>query len=168
MLNPKTCNKTHGNKFSKWFSVSTKQLFLNYLLLQNYGFGVFKILSSLFLASVRHWLSCRNHWTLTSYSFDASYVELLLPAKSRSKARRGQGMRKENFLCLEIKNVMNYSLSHNYSLWCTGCMWNFGIITVCEKLVSLVSLCSSFHRESILKLLPSHMPDNRLHFTASL
>lgn len=93
MLNPNTRCKTHGRKFFQMVFSLHKVAFPELLTTSKLWAWVFFILWSSSLASVMHWLSCRSHWTLTSYSFDASCVWLLLHYISQptAGARQGRG-----------------------------------------------------------------------------
>lgn len=111
-----------GGSFSQWLSVSTKQLFLNDIPLQNNGLGFF---SPLILVSSKCGVLIILKEPLNSDLFFWCFScliasSLYLPANIRKMQDRGSS--RENLPCLKINKDMSYNCNCGISYKCTGGM----------------------------------------------
>lgn len=126
LLNLDTATKPMGGSFSQWLSVSTKQLFLNDIPLQNNGLGlVFFFFSPLILVSSKCDVLIILKEPLNSDLFFWCFLCLIasplyLPANIRKMQERGSSG--ENLPCVKMNKDMSYNLSHSCSYRYTGGM----------------------------------------------
>lgn len=124
LLNLDTATKPMGGSFSQWLSVSTKQLFLNDIPLQNNGLGFF-IFSPLILVSSKCDVLIILKEPLNSDLFFwcfLCWLEDIVERQSNIRKMQERGSSGENLPCVKMNKDMSYNLSHSCSYRYTGGM----------------------------------------------